>query len=92
MRTDAAEVSRRIVENSLQDTDDFSVSRSTTAAWSVGVALDEHAGEAYCAPMTRVTDYHGPHSTMLVRLSRVDRAALRDLLRTSRRLTRTKTW
>lgn len=34
-----------------------------------------------------VTDYYRPHPVVLVRLSRIDRDALRDLLSMSRRLT-----
>ena len=37
-----------------------------------------------------LTDYYRPHPVVLVRLSRIDRDALRDLLSTSRRLTSTK--
>jgi hypothetical protein len=35
-----------------------------------------------------VTDYYRPHPVVLVRLARIDRDALRDLLRVSWRLTR----
>jgi hypothetical protein len=38
-----------------------------------------------------LTDYYRPHPVVLVRLARVDRAALRDLLAVSRRLTLAKT-
>jgi hypothetical protein len=37
-----------------------------------------------------VTDYHRPHPVVLVRLSRIDRDALHDLLRVSWRLTQAK--
>ena len=37
-----------------------------------------------------VTDYYRPHPVVLVRLSRLDRDALRDLLSVSRRLTLAK--
>ncbi len=38
-----------------------------------------------------LTDYYRPHPVVLVRLARVDREALRDLLAVSRRLTLAKT-
>jgi hypothetical protein len=38
-----------------------------------------------------LTPYHEPHPVVLVRLRRVDRAALRDLLAMSRKLTLSKT-
>ena len=38
-----------------------------------------------------VTDYYQPYPVVLVRLSRIDRDALRDLLSVSRRLTLPKT-
>jgi hypothetical protein len=37
-----------------------------------------------------LTDYYRPHPVVLVRLARVDRAALRDVLAVSRRLTLAK--
>jgi hypothetical protein len=37
-----------------------------------------------------VTDYYAPYPVVLVRLPRVDRAALKDLLSVSWRLTRMK--
>ena len=48
--------------------------------------LLEDAPETYY-----VTDYYLPYPVVLVRLSRVDRDALRDLLATSRRLALAKT-
>jgi hypothetical protein len=43
------------------------------------------------APRTYyLTDYHRPYPVVLVRLSRIDRDALRDLLSVSRRLTLAK--
>jgi hypothetical protein len=48
--------------------------------------LLEDAPETYY-----VTDYYRPYPVVLVRLSRVDRDALRDLLATSRRLALAKT-
>jgi hypothetical protein len=45
----------------------------------------EEAPETYY-----LTDYYRKHPVVLVRLSRIDRDALRDLLSVSRRLTRTK--
>ena len=49
------------------------------------VALLEDAPETYY-----LTDYYRPHPVVLVRLSRIDRDALRDLLSMSRRLTLAK--
>jgi hypothetical protein len=46
------------------------------------VNLLEDAPETYY-----LTDYYAPHPVVLVRLSRIDREALRDLLSVSRRLT-----
>ncbi len=46
-----------------------------------GWLLDDAAETYY------VTDYYRPHPVVLVRLSRIDRDALRDLLSVSRRLT-----
>src|SRR5262245_52898442 len=48
--------------------------------------LLEDAAEAYY-----VTDYYRPYPVVLVRLSRIDGDALRDLLAVSRRLTLAKT-
>jgi hypothetical protein len=48
-------------------------------------ALLEDAPETYY-----LTDYYRPHPVVLVRLSRIDRDALRDLLSVSRRLTMAK--
>ena len=48
-------------------------------------ALLEDAPETYY-----VTDYYRPHPVVLVRLSRIDRDALRDLLSVSRRLAMAK--
>ena len=50
------------------------------------VSLLEDAPETYY-----VTDYYQPYPVVLVRLSRIDRDALRDLLSISRRLTLPKT-
>jgi hypothetical protein len=50
------------------------------------VALLEDAPETYY-----VTDYYRPHPVVLVRLSRIDQDALRDLLSIAWRLTATKT-
>ena len=49
------------------------------------VALLEDAPETYY-----LTDYYRPHPVVLVRMSRIDRDALRDLLSMSRRLTLAK--
>jgi len=49
-------------------------------------ALLEDAPETYY-----VTDYYQPYPVVLVRLSRIDRDALHDLLSISRRLTLPKT-
>jgi hypothetical protein len=49
-------------------------------------SLLEEAPETYY-----VTDYYQPYPVVLVRLSRIDRDALRDLLSVSRRLTLPKT-
>jgi hypothetical protein len=48
-------------------------------------ALLEDAPETYY-----LTDYYRPHPVILVRMSRLDRDALRDLLSMSRRLTLAK--
>jgi hypothetical protein len=48
-------------------------------------ALLEDAPETYY-----LTDYYRPHPVVLVRLSRIDRDALRDVLSVSRRLTLAK--
>ena len=50
------------------------------------VSLLEDAPETYY-----VTDYYQPYPVVLVRLSRIDRDALHDLLSVSRRLTLPKT-
>ena len=53
----------------------------------VRIGLDERAWLLEEAPDTYyVTDYYRPYPLVLVRLSRVDRDALHDLLSTSRRL------
>src|SRR5262245_3988676 len=57
----------------------------------VKVGLDDRHWLLEDAPDTYyVTDYYRPHPVVLVRLSRVDRAALQDLLSMSRRATLTK--
>ena len=48
-------------------------------------ALLDEAPETYY-----LTDYYAPHPVVLVRLARIDRAALRDLLAVSHRLTLAK--
>ena len=54
----------------------------------VRVAIEERDWLLEDAPDTYyVTDYHRRHPVVLVRLSRIDRDALRDLLSVSRRLT-----
>jgi hypothetical protein len=54
----------------------------------VRMGLDERALLLQDAPETYyVTDYYRPYPVVLVRLSHVDRAALRDLLSVSWRLT-----
>lgn len=53
----------------------------------VRIGLDERAWLLDDAPETYyVTDYYRPYPLVLVRLARVDRDALHDLLSTSRRL------
>jgi hypothetical protein len=57
----------------------------------VRMTEDERALLLGEAPETYyLTEYYRPHPVVLVRLSRVDRDALHDLLSTSRRLTLTK--
>ena len=57
----------------------------------VRVDLEERASLIEEAPQTYyVTDYYRPHPVVLVRLSRIDRDALRDLLSVSRRLAMAK--
>ena len=58
----------------------------------VRAELDTRALLLEDAPETYyVTDYYEPYPVVLVRLSRIDRDALRDLLATSWRLAREKT-
>jgi len=58
----------------------------------VRIGLDEREWLLEDAPDTYyLTDYYRPYPLVLVRLSRVDRDALRDLLSTSRRLAMEKT-
>ena len=58
----------------------------------VRIGLDERAWLLEDAPDTYyVTDYYRPYPLVLVRLSRVDREALHDLLSTSWRLAMAKT-
>jgi hypothetical protein len=57
----------------------------------VRMGFDERALLLEDAPETYyVTDYYAPYPVVLVRLPRVDRAALKDLLSVSWRLTRMK--
>lgn len=57
----------------------------------VRVGLEERAYLLEDAPDTYyLTDYHRKYPVVLVRLSRIDRDALRDLLSVSRRLTLAK--
>jgi len=57
----------------------------------VRIDPDQRPGLLEDAPDTYyLTDYHRPHPVVLVRLSRIDRDALRDLLSVSRRLTLAK--
>jgi hypothetical protein len=57
----------------------------------VRMSLDEREGLLEDAPETYyVTDYYRPHPVVLVRLSHIDRAAVRDLLSISWRLTMAK--
>ena len=54
----------------------------------VRASLEDRDGFLEDAPDTYyVTDYYRPYPLVLVRLSRIDREALRDLLSVSRRLT-----
>jgi hypothetical protein len=54
----------------------------------VRVGLEERTWLLEDAPDTYyINDYYRPHPVVLVRLSRIDRDALRDLLSASRRLT-----
>jgi len=54
----------------------------------VRVDPDERGWLLEDAPDTYyMTDYHRPHPVVLVRLSRIDEDALRDLLATARRVT-----
>ncbi len=58
----------------------------------VRAELDEREALLDEAPETYyLTDYYAPHPVVLVRLARIDRAALRDLLAVSHRLTLAKT-
>jgi hypothetical protein len=58
----------------------------------VRVALDERQGFIEDAPETcYLTDYYRRHPVVLVRLSQIDRDALRDLLSVSWRLTLART-
>ena len=58
----------------------------------VRIGIEERQWLLEDAPETYyVTDYYLPYPVVLVRLSRVDRDALRDLLATSRRLALAKT-
>ena len=58
----------------------------------VRIGIDERQSLLEEAPETYyVTDYYRPHPVVLVRLSRIDRDALRDLLAMSRRLAVAKT-
>ena len=58
----------------------------------VRVALEDRDCLLEDAPdVYYLTDYYRPHPVVLVRLSRIDRRALRDLLSGSRRLTLAKT-
>jgi hypothetical protein len=58
----------------------------------VRIGLDEREGLLEDAPETYyLTEYYERHPVVLVRLSRIDRAALRDLLSMSWRLTLAKT-
>ncbi len=62
--------------------------------WTLVVRYDLEARASVLedAPDTYyVTDYYQPYPVVLVRLSRIDRDALRDLLSVSRRLTLPKT-
>ena len=57
----------------------------------VRIDPDQRQGLLEDAPDTYyLTDYHRPYPVVLVRLSRIDRDALRDLLSVSRRLTLAK--
>ena len=57
----------------------------------VRTSLDERSWLLEDAPGTYyLTDYYRPHPVVLVRLAWIDRAALRDLLSVSRRLTLAK--
>jgi len=59
---------------------------------AVRVSLEERALLLEDAPETYyLTDYYRPHPVVLVRLSRIDREALRDLLSVSWRETSPKT-
>jgi hypothetical protein len=58
----------------------------------VRAGIDQREWLLADAPETYyLTDYYRPHPLVLVRLSRIDREALRDLLSVSRRLTLQKT-
>jgi hypothetical protein len=58
----------------------------------VRVGFEDREGLLEDAPQTYyVTDYYRSYPVVLVRLSRIDRDALRDLLSMSRRLTLAKT-
>ena len=58
----------------------------------VRVGLEEREGLLLDAPQTYyVTDHYRPYPVVLVRLSRIDREALRDLLSVSWRLALAKT-
>jgi hypothetical protein len=57
----------------------------------VRIGLEEREGLLEDAPeIYYLTDYYERHPVVLVRLSRIDRAALRDLLSVSRRRTLTR--
>jgi hypothetical protein len=57
----------------------------------VRTSLEERPWLLEDAPRTYyLTDYYRPHPVVLVRLARIDQAALRDLLSVSRRLTLAK--
>ncbi len=58
----------------------------------VRAAIEDRGWLLEDAPDTfYVTDYYRPHPVVLVRLSHIDRDALRDVLSTSRQLTLAKT-
>jgi hypothetical protein len=66
--------------------------RSAEHTLAVRIPLEERALLLEDAPETYyLTDYYRPHPVVLVRLSRIDREALRDLLSVSWRATSPKT-